>query len=224
MAKRLLAFGLFTFLAVGPVFGQAHSLKADVPYSFNVGSKVLPAGTYTFSMPTDNPAWIEVQPATGSALRARIVTRLGGPTQFQDGSLVFDKTDSTRVLSEVWIPGADGILVHAMPKGHTHDILMSSGSAPGANLNGKQAFDRTCAKCHGLDGGGAPGADKFFDTAIPRLNSAAVQSKSDAELKEIITTGRRGMPPVETDEGGYRHRIPADLVDSVIAYVRTLKK
>jgi hypothetical protein len=51
-----------------------------------------------------------------------------------------------------------------------------------------------------------------------------VQGKSDAELKELITKGSGAMPPVEIDESGFRHRLPAQDVDAVIAYVRTLKK
>jgi hypothetical protein len=223
-ARSLLAFSLFTFLAVEPAFGQAHAVRVEIPYAFTVGSKALPAGTYTFSLAVDSPAWVEVKVDAATAARARIVTRLGGPTEFQDGSLVFDKSDGTRVLSEVWIPGVDGILVHATPKGHSHDILMTSGLGSNLNLSGKAAFDRTCRKCHGPEGAGEERADKFFNTAIPRLGSADVQSKSEAELKEIITAGKRGMPPVEIDEAGFRHRLPPELVDSVIAYVRTLKR
>jgi hypothetical protein len=224
MARSLMGLSLFTFLAVGPAFGQAHSVRVEVPYAFTVGSKALPAGTYTFSLPVDSPAWIEVKSAAATSARAHVVTRLGGPTEFQDGSLVFDKSDGTRVLSEVWIPGTDGILVHAMPKGHTHDILMTSGAGQNVNLTGKAAFDQTCRRCHGPTGAGEARADKFFNTTIPRLNSAAVQNKSDTELKEIITTGRRGMPPVEIEEAGFRHRLAPELVDTLIAYVRTLKQ
>lgn len=224
MAKSFMGLSLFTFLAVGPAFGQAHSVRVEIPYAFSVGSKALSAGTYTFSLAADSPAWIEVRSANSMEMRARVVTRLGGPTEFQDGSLVFDKTGGTRVLSEVWIPGTDGILVHVMPKGHMHDILMTSEASPNGNLTGKAAFDQTCRRCHGPTGAGEARADKFFNTTIPRLNSAAVQSKSDAELKEIITTGRRGMPPVEIEEAGFRHRLAPELVDSVIAYVRTLKE
>ena len=224
VARSLVAFCLFAFLAVGPAFGQAHTVRVEVPYAFIVGSKTLPAGTYTFSMPADSPAWVEVKPASGSAVRARIITRLGGPTEFQEGSLVFDKSDGSRTLSEVWIPGSDGILVHALAKGHTHDILMASAMESAGCLSGKSTYDRTCRRCHGPDGVGEPKADKFFNTTIPRLNSAAVQSKSDAELKLIITQGTSAMPPVEIEELGFRHRIPAESVDSVIAYVRTLKK
>jgi hypothetical protein len=51
-----------------------------------------------------------------------------------------------------------------------------------------------------------------------------VQSKSDAELKEIINKGGSAMPPVEIDESGFRHRLPPQDVDAVIAFVRTLKQ
>jgi len=81
-----------------------------------------------------------------------------------------------------------------------------------------------CGKCHGQDANGNEQADKYFNTTIPRLSSAEVQGKSDAELKEIITKGTREMPPVEIDESGFRHRLPPESVDAVIVYVRTLKK
>jgi len=58
---------------------------------------------------------------------------------------------------------------------------------------------------------------------IPHLNSAQIKSKSDAELKAIISSGTSDMPPVEIEESGFMHRLPAQDVDAVIAYVRTLK-
>lgn len=224
MTTRLMACGLLTFLAVGTAAAQPQSMRVEVPYEFRVGSKVMPAGSYSFALPGDNPGWLEVRPEKGQALRAHIVTRLGGPTEFQNGTLVFEKSDAARILSEVWIPGTDGVLVHSAPKGRAHETLMSSAAMPSGNLTGKAAFDRTCRRCHGPDGTGEPKADKFFGTTIPRLNSAAVQSKSDEELKEIITSGRREMPPVEINEVGFNHKLAPQLVDSVIAYVRTLKQ
>jgi hypothetical protein len=206
---------------MGPIFGQTGpAVRTDVPYEFALGSRVLPAGTYTFSVTN---VGLQVRSANGEALHANILTRLGGPADFlRDGSLVFDKTDGHRVLSEVWIPGSDGILVHSLPKGHKHDLLMFPVSQ---NLtdSGSAAFDRTCAKCHGPGGQGDERADKFFSVKLPRLNSPEVQAKSDAELRAIITTGSRAMAPVEVDEAGFRHRLPTQSVDAVIAYVRTLK-
>ena len=221
--RRFVAFNLFTLLAGAPIFAQTGQLvRAEVPYEFTVASKTLPAGTYTFRV-TDRG--IQVQPANGEIIHAPIVTRLGGPTEFlQDGALVFDKTGSVRILSEVWMPGIDGVLLHSTPKDHKHEILLLTSGSPNPNLSGKAAYDQTCRRCHGPDGKGEERADKFFGAKIPRLSSAEVQGKPDTELREIITKGSNTMPPVEIEESGFRHRLPAQSVDAVIAYVRTLKQ
>ena len=224
MARGLVAFLLVTFLAVGLAFGQqGQGMRTDIPYEFTVGSRVLPAGTYTFYV--DNIG-LRVEPTTTSGVfHAMIKARLGGPTElFRDGSLVFDTTGGGHILSEVWIPGADGMLLYSNPKTHNRVILLASNLSQTRTVSGKAAFNLTCARCHGQDGKGDERADKFFNTTIPRLNSAAVQSKSDAELREQITQGSRLMPPVEIDESGFRHRLPPQDVDAVIAYVRTLKQ
>jgi mono/diheme cytochrome c family protein len=90
-------------------------------------------------------------------------------------------------------------------------------------VSGKTAYSLTCGKCHGQDGKGDASADKFFNMTIPRITSVAVQGKSDAELRDLVTKGSSTMPPVEIDESGFRHRLPSQDVDAVIAYVRTLK-
>jgi len=221
MARRLMAFILVTFFAAVPAFGQSERVK--IPYEFTFASKVLPAGMYTFSV---TGTTLQVQSATGEALRSIIITRLGGPSEFlRDGSLVFDKTAGGRILSEVWMPGTDGILVHSNPKGYSREILIfTSGLNQNPNISGRVAYDRTCGKCHGPDGKGDERADKFFNITIPRLSSAEVQGKTDAELREIITKGTSTMPPVEIEESGFRHRLPPQAVDAVIAYLRTLKR
>jgi cytochrome c5 len=225
MAGRLMAFLLVTYIGVGVAFGQSvESVRAQIPYEFTVASQVLPAGTYTLTV---TKFGLQVQSTTGGALvRAAIITRLTGPTEFlRGGSLVFDKVGNVRILSEVWMAGADGILLHTTPKSHNHDVvLLSEGMDQSHSLSGKAAYNQTCIRCHGADGKGEKSADKFFNTAIPRLNSTEVQGKSDAELKEIITKGSSAMPPVEVDESGFRHRLPPQDVDAVIAYVRTLKQ
>ncbi|MDR3674619.1 MAG: cytochrome c, partial [Acidobacteriota bacterium] len=111
------------------------------------------------------------------------------------------------------------------PKSHPHEvILLSDGMDQNRSVSGKVAYEQTCMRCHGATGKGDKNADKFFNVTIPRLSSAEVQSKSDDELKEIITKGSRAMAPVEIDESGFRHRLPPQDVDAVIAFVRTLKQ
>jgi cytochrome c553 len=223
MAGRLMAFILVTFFAVGPAFGQTgEGVRATIPSEFTFASKVLPAGTYTFSVTN---LGFQVESATGEVFRAPIITRLSGPNEFlRDGSLVFDKTDGRHILSEVWLPGTDGILLHSNPKNHTRDVLLITGLNQTRKASGRAAYNLTCGRCHGPDGKGDGRADKFFEVTIPRLSSAEVQGKSDAELREIITKGSSVMPPVEIDESGFRHRLPPQDVDAVIAYVRTLKR
>jgi mono/diheme cytochrome c family protein len=223
-AARFMAFILFMFVAAGLAFGQVQSMRFEVPYKFAVGLKALPAGTYTFSV--DQIGLLSLKSATGGPFRALAIARLSGPAElFRDGSLIFDKTTSgDRILSEVWIPGTDGLLLHKIPKDHGRDVLLGSELSQTRAVSGKTAYNLTCAKCHGADGKGDKAADKFFDIAIPRLSSAQVQGKSDAELRELIAKGSEKMPPVEVDESGFRHRLPQQDVDAVIAYVRTLKR
>jgi mono/diheme cytochrome c family protein len=223
MASRLMAFILVPFFAVGPAFGQTgQAVRAEIPYEFTVGSKVLPAGTYSFSV--DNFG-IRVEWGTRAMIHAMAITRLSGPSEFlRDGCLVFDKTGGGRILSEVWIPGMDGILVHSNPKNYNREVFLFSGLSQTRTVSGKAAYNLTCGRCHGPDGKGDERADKFFKVTIPRLSSADVQRKSDAEFRDIITKGTSTMPPVEIDESGFRHRLPPQDVDTVIAYVRTLKR
>ncbi len=93
-------------------------------------------------------------------------------------------------------------------------------------LTGKAVFERTCKNCHGPEGKGNPTVDSFWNMKIPRLDSQYVQQKADAELRKIITGGIRKMEPVRMDAPSAPHRakLTEQQVDSVIAYVRTLKK
>jgi cytochrome c553 len=217
-----MAFVLVAFFALRPAPVQARAMRFDVPYAFTFGAKVLPPGSYTFRT---SGIWLIAQSSSGGTFNGSILSRLTGPSELlRDGSLVFEKAENGRILSEVWMPGSDGLLVHSIAKGHDHDVLLVSGLSQTQAVSGKMAFTLTCARCHGADGKGEPEADKFFNTTIPRLNSATVQSKTDEELREQIHQGSSVMPPVEVDEAGFRHRLPPQDVNSVIAYLRTLKQ
>jgi cytochrome c2 len=223
MARGLMAFAIVTFFAVGLAFGQAGQvMRFQIPNQFSLGSKVLPAGTYMFSA---KGTWLVLASATGEKFDSSVIAQLSGPAElFRNGSLIFDKTDGGLILSEVWMPGTNGLLLHVIPKGHDRLVLWGSSLSPTLAVSGKEAFNLTCANCHGGNGEGDEGANKYFGTAIPKLNSAEVQAKSDAELRALINQGDQKMPPVEIDEAGYRHRLPPQDVDAVIAYLRTLKR
>lgn len=74
-------------------------------------------------------------------------------------------------------------------------------------------FKSKCAMCHGENGAGKG--------KVPALSSADVQAKSDADLKGAIEKGTKtanGMMPA------YGTKLPADQIDALVKYVRSLKK
>jgi cytochrome c553 len=216
----LLAFALLAFASA-----QAQTktlLRANVPFEFSIGKQVLASGSYEFRVA---PNGRSVMVSGGkAALYAPIITRLGDVSAFREASLVFDFYDERRALAEVWIPGEDGLLLHSTPASHRHEVVYALVSGLSPKLSGKDAFDRTCAKCHGPEGKGNPAANNFFQANIPRLDSDYVQSKSDEEMREIITRGRRMMDPVRIGKPSVQHSLQSESVDSIIAYVRGLKK
>jgi mono/diheme cytochrome c family protein len=226
LVRSFAAVALFTVFAVGGAVAETGRIMSfEVPYQFTAGAKAMPAGNYTFSLMQAAPMRLKVQSEKGGSSWVNVVAPLHGPNElFRGGYLVFEKTNSGLTLSEIWMAGMDGALVHAIPSGHER-VVVASGASLDANRNysGKSAYSVTCAKCHGEDGKGDPAADKFFDTKIPRLVSAEVQAKSDDDIRKQITQGSGKMAPVEVDEHGFRHRLPPQYVDAVVAYVRTLK-
>jgi mono/diheme cytochrome c family protein len=221
-SARLTAFLLLAGSALSTAFAQAPIARMNIPFSFSFGGKTLPAGYYSFKT---NQIGLIAQSDSGEISNEIIITWINGPGELlRQGALVFEKSDSNPILSEIWLPGMNGILVHSIPKDHGHTLLLANALSESLPVSGKTAYSYTCARCHGSDGKGEPSADRFFNTKIPKLASAEVQGKSDEELRTIIAKGTKDMPPVEIDEAGFRHRLPPQDVDAVIAYIRIMKK
>jgi mono/diheme cytochrome c family protein len=81
--------------------------------------------------------------------------------------------------------------------------------------DGEPIYGAHCKSCHAADGAGNPAVAKMMSVTMKPLGAADVQSKSDADLKAVITAGMGKMKPVTGIA-------PAD-VDNVVAYLRTLK-
>jgi cytochrome c553 len=224
-ARNLAAISVLTLLAVASAHGQAETvIRANVPFGFEVGGASLPAGTYQFKISLAERSVLISGAKTGER-KVHIITQLGGGSFFfGEGGLVFDTFEGHHALSEVWIPGQDGVLVNVTSKQHAHERVIAVTSGPAPNLSGKAVFARTCARCHGPNGQGNPAADKFFKTTVPRLDSAYVQAKSDEELKDIISHGKRNMDPVRMGQATVQHLLYPESVDAVIRYLRTLKQ
>jgi cytochrome c6 len=84
---------------------------------------------------------------------------------------------------------------------------------PGPDSAASSATFRTkCAMCHGPDGGGSA-VGKSMN--VPDLRSPAVQKLPDAELAQVIASGKGGMPP-------FKSSLSADQIHSMVSYVRSL--
>jgi cytochrome c5 len=203
-----------------------HSLAGNVPFEFSVGNKVMPAGNYRFisSRNTSGFMVMTISNSAGEKTSVPILTKLGGGFDPSDAKLVFDNVDSKKILAEVWIPGDDGLLIQSTSKEHSHQVVLVTVSGPSSSkMAGNKIYEQTCQKCHGPNGQGNPAADKFFQAAIPKLNEVAA-GKTDQELQDIISHGRRNMPPVRIGQATVQHLLPPESVDAVIAFIRTFKK
>ena len=221
--RGLIKLSVIALLAMGSAYGQSTTvLRAHIPFEFEAHGISIPAGDYQFML-TPGSRYLSISGGEMGEKRIRIITTLGGSSIFRDAGLVFDIYEGKHRLSELWIPGVEGVLLSTTPKAHKHDTVIAMVASPAPNLTGKQVFERTCHTCHGPNGQGNPAAKKFFNANIPNLGSAYIQNKSDAELREIISNGSRKMPPVEIGQPRVQHLLDSASVEKVIQFVRTLK-
>jgi hypothetical protein len=110
-------------------YAQAQPVTADITFPFVAGGKEMAAGKYTFEV---TPARAVVVRGLGgpgtSGVVLPIVTLLGRHDKDTDPEFVFDKINGKLLLSEVWMPGKDGLLVLATKGPHEHAV--SGGSNP----------------------------------------------------------------------------------------------
>ena len=84
---------------------------------------------------------------------------------------------------------------------------------PGPDSAASSATFRTkCAMCHGQDGGGSA-VGKSMN--VPDLRTPAVQKLPDAELAQVISNGKGGMP-------SFKNSLSEDQIHSMVSYVRSL--
>lgn len=91
-------------------------------------------------------------------------------------------------------------------------LLHANATQAGAAM--ATTFRTKCAMCHGPDGAGSE-VGKSMN--VPDLRSQAVQALSDAELAEIISDGKNGMP-------SFKSSFSADQIQALVKYVRSLAK
>ena len=124
MNPKVAGLGSLMALAfvIGPAVADAQQagLVANVPFKFVAAGKPQDAGAYGLRVDKTRGA-IELVPPKGAGEVMLVMTRLAAPEGVMSGGrLVFDKVGDTYTLSEIWVPGEDGFLVHATKETHTH--------------------------------------------------------------------------------------------------------
>jgi len=77
---------------------------------------------------------------------------------------------------------------------------------------GSATFRTKCAMCHGQDGSGSEVGKSM---KVPDLRSPVVQKLPDAQLAQIISDGKGGMP-------SFKNSLNGDQVYSLVAHIRSL--
>ena len=105
-------------------YGQATSgvLRVVVPFGFTAAGKEFPTGTYLFKREGSGRITVSSTSGKTSAVLT-VITSLARSSDADDHLLAFDKVGDARVLSEVWLQGKEGALVHSTPGEHEHEIV-----------------------------------------------------------------------------------------------------
>jgi mono/diheme cytochrome c family protein len=118
----------------------------------------------------------------------------------------------TRDKTEHHVMFASTILL-ALFAGLTLFVVSIVQADPGPDNAASSATFRTkCAMCHGQDGSGSE-VGKSMN--VPDLRSAVVQKLPDAQLAQIISDGKGGMP-------SFKNSLSEDQVHSLVAHIRSL--
>lgn len=119
----------------------------------------------------------------------------------------------TQVRTERHVTFAPAILL-VLFTGLTLSVVSIVQANPGPDSAASSATFRTkCAMCHGPDGSGSA-VGKSMN--VPDLRSPEVQKVPDAQLAQIISDGKGGMP-------SFKGSLSEDQVHSLVAYVRSLR-
>jgi hypothetical protein len=118
MRKQVLAVVAVCVVALalgGTLAWAAAAVSVDIPFSFFVKDKEMPAGNYAIS---EESGKLLVK-GSGGSIVTPILERLAD-TGTKEPKIVFDKVEGKSYLSEVHIPGADGYLVGIAKGKETH--------------------------------------------------------------------------------------------------------
>ncbi len=124
ITKTLWITLLFGAFALAVANAAPWAIHGNIPFQFTADGKVWPAGEYML-VPDNSIGSVRVEPEKGVGPVVPVITRLspGMESTSTEAHAVFDKVGDTYFLSEVWIPGEDGFLLHVTKQAHEHKVV-----------------------------------------------------------------------------------------------------
>jgi hypothetical protein len=124
MRKQILAAVVVAVFALGLAGSRAWAASAiavNIPFSFIVKDKEMPAGRYEIREQGETS--LAIRSDKGGQVLVPVIERLAD-TGAKEPKIVFDKMeDGKSYLSEVHIPGRDGFLVGVAKGRETHVVV-----------------------------------------------------------------------------------------------------
>ena len=115
---------LLAVLLVGGIVAYAQSTTAEIGFPFVAGGKDMAAGKYAIEVTAAQQ--VSLTSPDRTRILMPIITLLGRHDKDTDPEFVFDKVGGKLVLSEIWMPGKDGLLLLATKGPHEHAVLGGS--------------------------------------------------------------------------------------------------
>ena len=119
------AIMLLSVASVLPAYSQSPpGLKADVPFAFRVGDKVLNAGTYILQNVEQGLTLIRSEDGNGGAFTITVALEA---RQTVEPRLIFHRFGNSYFLSQIWTGSTGG----EVPMSRTERWINAEGPAPG---------------------------------------------------------------------------------------------
>jgi len=122
----LTAVALVVVFVVGGAMAYAQNVTAEIGFPFVAGGKEMASGKYTVSVTEDRDRMVVLIGPGGLQVIMPVITTLGRHDKDPDAEFVFDKIGGKAVLSEVWMPTRDGLLLVASKGRHEHAVVGGS--------------------------------------------------------------------------------------------------
>ena len=127
--SALALLSLASLLTAGSAMAADRAAEATIPFAFNVGDKVLPAGEYTISQAGWRPSGV-IQIRSTDTKHVMLTTAINDAKQpAHRGELIFNHYGDKYFLTEVLCPGA-GVSMQLPPSKLEKRARMNEASLP----------------------------------------------------------------------------------------------